>query len=188
NLQEFWRHWHMTLTRFLRDYIYIPIGGNRHGEAWTACAIVITFLLGGLWHGANWTFVIWGLMNGLGLVLLRAWGAVGVRLPGFLAWLVTFLFVNIAWVFFRAPDLTTAGWYLAALRGSGGFEGFHLVVAPMTLATLAAACVIAAWPRNSNRIAAEMSFGWKLQAATALLLAAGILSLSNPTDFLYFNF
>ncbi|HST02922.1 MAG TPA: MBOAT family protein [Usitatibacter sp.] len=188
NLQEFWRHWHMTLTRFLRDYVYIPIGGNRHGEAWTACAIVITFLLGGLWHGANWTFVIWGLMNGLGLVLLRAWGAVGVRLPGFLAWLVTFLFVNIAWVFFRAPDLTTAGWYLAALRGSGGFEGFHLVAAPMTLATLAAACVIAAWPRNSNRIAAEMSFGWKLQAATALLLAAGILSLSNPTDFLYFNF
>jgi len=188
NLQEFWRHWHMTLTRFLREYVYIPLGGNRHGETWTACAVVITFLLGGLWHGANWTFVIWGLMNGLGLVLLRAWGAVGVRLPAFLSWAATFLFVNIAWVFFRAPDLATAGWYLGALRGSGGFEGFHLVVAPVTIATLAAACVIAAWPRNSDRIASEMSFGWPLQAATALLLAAGILSLSNPTDFLYFNF
>ena len=188
NLQEFWRHWHMTLTRFLRDYVYIPLGGNRRGAAWTACAIVITFLLGGLWHGANWTFVAWGLMNGVGLVLLRAWGATGVRLPAIVAWLVTFFFVNIAWVFFRAPDLATAAGYLAALRGSGGFGGFHLVVAPMTVATLAAACVIAAWPRNSNRIAAEMSFGWPLQAATALLLAAGILSLSNPTDFLYFNF
>jgi alginate O-acetyltransferase complex protein AlgI len=188
NLQEFWRHWHMTLTRFLRDYVYIPLGGNRRGEAWTSCAIVITFLLGGLWHGANWTFVVWGLMNGVGLVMLRAWGGMGIRLPALVAWLVTFLFVNVAWVFFRAPDMASAVSYLGALRGNGGFQGFHLVVAPVTLATLAAACAIAAWPRNSNRIVAEMTFRWPLQVATALLLAAGILSLSNPTEFLYFNF
>src|SRR5262249_4674473 len=64
NLQEFWRHWHMTLTRFLRDYVYIPLGGNQRGEAWTAMAIMVTFLLGGLWHGANWTFIAWGFANG----------------------------------------------------------------------------------------------------------------------------
>ena len=188
NLREFWRHWHMTLTRFLRDYVYIPLGGSRRGEAWTACATVVTFLLGGLWHGASWTFVAWGLLNGLGLVLLRLWGSTGIRLPGLLAWLVTFVFVNVAWVFFRAPDLASAASFLGALSGGGGVQGFHLAVAPMTATTLAAACAIAAWPRNSNRIAAEMTFGWPLQAATALLLAAGILSLSNPTDFLYFNF
>ncbi|HXF80347.1 MAG TPA: MBOAT family protein [Usitatibacter sp.] len=188
NLQEFWRHWHMTLTRFLRDYVYIPLGGNRRGEPWTSCAIVATFLLGGLWHGANWTFVAWGLANGVGLVVLRLWGRTGIRLPALAAWLVTFLFVNVAWVFFRAPDMASAVSFLGALRGGGGFAGFRLVVAPVTIATLAAACAIAAWPRNSNRIVAEMTFRWPLQVATALLLAAGILSLSNPTEFLYFNF
>ena len=188
NLQEFWRHWHMTLTRFLRDYVYIPLGGNRHGEAWTACAIVLTFLLGGLWHGANWTFVAWGLMNGVGLVILRVWGKAGVRLPAFVGWAITFFFVNIAWVFFRAPDFATAGSFLGSLFGARGFEGLHMVAAPMTLFTLAVACVIAALPRNSNRICAEMSFGWPMQTVTALLLAAGILSLGNPTEFLYFNF
>jgi alginate O-acetyltransferase complex protein AlgI len=188
NLREFWRHWHMTLTRFLRDYVYVPLGGNRRGEAWTAFATLATFLLGGLWHGANWTFVAWGAMNGIGLVALRLWEREGPRLPAIVAWAITFFFVNVAWVFFRAPDLATAASFLGSLFGAQGFEGLHMVAAPVTLFTLAAACVIAALPRNSNRIPAEMSFGWPMQAATALLLAAGILSLANPTEFLYFNF
>jgi alginate O-acetyltransferase complex protein AlgI len=188
NLREFWRHWHMTLTRFLRDYVYIPLGGNRRGEAWTAFATLATFLLGGLWHGANWTFVAWGALNGIGLVALRLWEREGVRLPAVVAWAITFFFVNVAWVFFRAPDLPTTASFLGSLFGARGFEGLHMVAAPVTLFTLAAACVIAALPRNSNRIPAEMSFGWPMQAATALLLAAGILSLANPTEFLYFNF
>lgn len=188
NLQEFWRHWHMTLTRFLRDYVYIPLGGNRRGDAWTACAILITFLLGGLWHGANWTFVAWGLLHGAGLVLLRWWSLAGVRLPAIVAWAVTFLFVNVAWVFFRAPDLATAASFVASLFGAQGFGGMSLPAPASSIATLTIACVVAAMPRNSDRIVAEMTFGWRLQAATALLLAAGILSLANPTEFLYFNF
>ena len=188
NLREFWRHWHMTLTRFLRDYVYIPLGGNRRGEAWTAYAIVVTFLLGGLWHGANWTFVAWGLANGLGLVLLRIWERAGVTLPAIVAWAITFLFVNLAWVLFRAPDLATAAAFFASLSGSTGFAGIHLAIVPLTIPTLVIACVLAAMPRNSNRIADEATLGWPLQAATALLLAAGILSVGNPTEFLYFNF
>ncbi|HUL94372.1 MAG TPA: MBOAT family O-acyltransferase [Usitatibacter sp.] len=188
NLQEFWRHWHMTLTRFLRDYVYIPLGGNRRGEAWTACAIVITFLLGGLWHGANWTFVAWGLMNGVGLALLRSWPRAGIRLPAFVAWAITFAFVNLAWVLFRAPDLSTAGWFFKSLTGGRGFQGPRLDWPYYTLAVLGIACVLAALPRNSNRIAAETKLAWPWQVATALLLAGGILSLGNPTEFLYFNF
>jgi alginate O-acetyltransferase complex protein AlgI len=188
NLQEFWRHWHMTLTRFLRDYVYIPLGGSRRGEAYTAFAIVATFLLGGLWHGANWTFVLWGLLNGVGLVLVRLWSRAGLRLPAIVAWAITFFFVNMAWVLFRAPDLATATSFYTALFGGRGFTPIRGSPPVYTIATLAIACVVAMLPRNSARIVNEMSFGWPVQAATALLLAAGILSLANPTEFLYFNF
>jgi alginate O-acetyltransferase complex protein AlgI len=188
NLQEFWRHWHMTLTRFLRDYVYIPLGGNRRGEAYTAFAILATFILGGLWHGANWTFVLWGLLNGVGLVAVRLWSRTGVRLPALVAWAITFLFVNMAWVLFRAPDLAIASSFYATLFGEHGLGAIRGSPPVYTVATLAIACVIAMLPRNSARLVSEMSFGWPVQAATALLLAAGILSLANPTEFLYFNF
>lgn len=104
NIQEFWRRWHITLSHFLRDYVYIPLGGNRHGEWRTHANLVITFALGGLWHGASWMFVIWGLLHGLALVVHRLWQASGWRMPRWLAWTITFLFVNGAWVFFRAKD------------------------------------------------------------------------------------
>ena len=188
NLQEFWRHWHMTLTRFLRDYVYIPLGGNRRGEAYTAFVIVATFVLGGLWHGANWTFVLWGLLNGVGLVVVRLWSRTGLRMPSFAAWAITFLFVNVAWVLFRAPDLATAQSFYLSLFGGRGFQHLRGMPSAYTLATLGVACVLALLPRNSMRIAGEMTFGWPMQAATAILLAAGILSVGNPTEFLYFNF
>ncbi len=188
NLQEFWRHWHMTLTRFLRDYVYIPLGGNRRGEAYTAFAIVVTFVLGGLWHGANWTFVLWGLLNGVGLVALRLWSRTGVRLPELAAWAITFVFVNAAWVLFRAPDVATAHSFYLSLFGARGLDPMRGTPPAYSVATLAAACVMAMLPRNSTRIVNEMTFGWPMQAATALILAAGILSVGNPTEFLYFNF
>jgi D-alanyl-lipoteichoic acid acyltransferase DltB (MBOAT superfamily) len=189
NLREFWRHWHITLMRFLRDYVYIPIGGSRKGEAFTAFALVFTFALGGLWHGAAWTFVLWGVVNGIGLVIVRWWGRAGIALPAIVAWAITFLFTNFAWVLFRAPDIATARSVFAALAGRHGYGGVTLF-APThyTYAVLAVACVLAVLPRNSNRISAELTFAWPWQAATALLLAAGILSVGNPTEFLYFNF
>ncbi|HRG50451.1 MAG TPA: MBOAT family protein [Pseudomonadales bacterium] len=105
DIQDFWRRWHMTLSRWLRDYLYIPLGGNRKGSFFTGINLLITFLLGGLWHGASWNFVIWGGLHGVAVTVHREWQKYGLRMPKLLAWAVTFLFVNIAWVFFRAKTL-----------------------------------------------------------------------------------
>ena len=104
SIQDFWRRWHMTLSRFLKDYIYIPLGGNREGELRTYTNLFTTFLLGGIWHGAGWTFVFWGALHGLALVIHKAWQKIGITLPAILAWFITFNFINIAWVFFRAKE------------------------------------------------------------------------------------
>ena len=121
NIADFWRRWHMTLSRFLRDYLYIPLGGSRRGEAMRYRNLMLTMLLGGLWHGAGWTFVIWGGLHGLYLVLQQAWqrvfgAATGKWWPGIL----TFLAVMLAWIFFRAPDVATAWDITGALVGANG--------------------------------------------------------------------
>ena len=135
NIAEFWRRWHMTLSRFLRDYLYIPLGGNRRGLARQQVNLMITMLLGGLWHGAGWTFVIWGGLHGLYLTVYHAWRRAidrpnrpPVRRPTALleaplAWLATFLCVVVAWVFFRANDLPAA---TSMLRGMAGQHGAQL--------------------------------------------------------------
>ena len=123
DIQDFWRRWHITLTRFLRDYIYIPLGGNRVSEAHVYCNLMATFLIGGLWHGAGWTFVFWGFLHGAALMIHRAWKKIGLRMPNIIAWLVTFNFVNIAWVFFRARTWSDA---IRVLRGMAGLTGVAL--------------------------------------------------------------
>ena len=131
NIAEFWRKWHMTLSRFLRDYLYIPMGGNRHGPLRRHANLMTTMLLGGLWHGAGWNFVVWGLLHGVYLTIHQAWLAVAkiVRFPvdsrgwKVVATLLTFVAVCVAWVFFRAPDMTTA---TTVLRGMAGGFGIAL--------------------------------------------------------------
>lgn len=127
NIAEFWRKWHMTLSRFLRDYLYIPLGGNRHGPARRYANLMATMVLGGLWHGAGWNFVVWGFLHGLYLTVQQLWAAAAtaLNLPvrsvawKFVATVITFAAVCVAWVFFRAPDMATA---LTILKGmSGGF-------------------------------------------------------------------
>jgi alginate O-acetyltransferase complex protein AlgI len=117
NIAEFWRCWHMTLSRFLRDYLYIPLGGNRGGTVRSDCNVMITMLLGGLWHGAGWTFVCWGALHGLYIVIFRTWSAFKLwigfnRSPSLVGcWIgraLTFGSVVIAWVFFRASSIDTA--------------------------------------------------------------------------------
>ena len=108
SIQDFWRRWHITLSRFLKDYIYIPLGGNRKGEFRTYTNLIATFLLGGIWHGAGWTFIFWGFLHGVALVIHRAWNQLGFKLWTYLAWFVTFNFINIAWVFFRAKEWSDA--------------------------------------------------------------------------------
>jgi alginate O-acetyltransferase complex protein AlgI len=112
--RDFWRRWHMTLSRFLRDDLYIPLGGNRKGTLMTYRNLMITMLLGGLWHGAAWTFVLWGAFNGLGLVAEHAWGG-RLKLPGWFRWLVTFNLIVFGWVLFRAQSLADVGTLLSRL-------------------------------------------------------------------------
>jgi len=133
NIIEFWRRWHITLSRFLRDYLYISLGGNRKGKIRRYINLMITMILGGLWHGAGWTFVIWGTLHGVYLVINHAWHAIR-RLLGQdihsstwwgrgLSQLITFIAVMIAWVFFRAETFNGA---TALLQGMTGINGFIL--------------------------------------------------------------
>jgi hypothetical protein len=110
---DFWRRWNMTLSRFLRDYLYIPLGGNRRGVLRRGINLMITMLLGGLWHGAGWTFVIWGGLHGVYLIVNHTWRATGINLPKAVCVALTFGATVVAWVFFRASDFSSA---LAILR------------------------------------------------------------------------
>ena len=118
---RFWRRWHITLSRILRDYLYIPLGGNRAGAARQAANVVVTMLLGGLWHGANWTFVAWGGLHGIALAVNGAWQRRGWPMPAPLGWALTLLFVMAAWVLFRSPSFAIAADMLGSMAGLHGW-------------------------------------------------------------------
>jgi alginate O-acetyltransferase complex protein AlgI len=133
NIIDFWRRWHMTLSRFLRDYLYVPLGGNRKGPARRYVNLMLTMALGGLWHGAGWTFVAWGTLHGVYLAVNHGWRTLRVWLGQDLdkstaigracSCLLTFVAVVVGWVFFRAADFSTA---IAMLKAMAGFNGFVL--------------------------------------------------------------
>lgn len=133
NIIDFWRRWHMTLSQFLRDYLYIPLGGNRNGKFMRHINLIVTMLLGGLWHGADWTFVIWGGLHGLYLIFNHAWRSfiagheptqgISARIYYLSATLLTFLCVVIAWIFFRAESFSSA---ILVLKGCFGYGGISL--------------------------------------------------------------
>ena len=131
NIAQFWRRWHMTLSRFLRDYLYIPLGGNRCGPLRRHVNLMLTMVLGGLWHGAGWNFIVWGALHGAYLGIHKGWGSAarrlhlpsGTRAGKLAATLLTFAAVCVAWVFFRAPDMPVA---LTILKGMAGGFGLAL--------------------------------------------------------------
>ena len=114
NIQEFWRKWHITLGRFMTNYLYIPLGGNRKGEFKTLRNLFIVFLASGIWHGAGWNFIIWGMLHGICILIHRIWKNTGRKIPKLIGWFITINLVNIFWVFFRAKDLQSA---VKVLRG-----------------------------------------------------------------------
>ena len=155
DIADFWRRWHMTLSRFLRNYLYIPLGGNRRGRTRQVANLMITMLLGGLWHGAGWTFVLWGGLHGLYLVVQRLWtlavpaasGTWDLRIRQVLGWFVTMLAVVVAWVLFRAADLPTALAILKSMAGMqedapGAFNDLSHDGLPLILATGAIAVLL----------------------------------------------
>jgi alginate O-acetyltransferase complex protein AlgI len=213
NLIDFWRRWHISLSRFLRDYLYVPLGGNRRGKARTYINLLATFILGGLWHGASWMFIAWGALHGLGVAANRLWRDAGYSMPYWLGWLITFNFVNITWVFFRAKDLDTA---MKVLKGMidlsslptlthwGGLnnvvgrlhaEAVHPLIDPAYLPlVLVAAFGIALIPHNSTgtwmaagawrRLNLWRAFAYGMLGALALTT----LLASTYSEFIYFNF
>ena len=123
SIQDFWRRWYMTLSRWLRDYVYIPLGGSRKSNLRTLTNLLITFLLGGVWHGAGWTFIAWGALHGFALVVHRLWQLLGLQISALTGWLLTFFFVNTTWVFFRAETFESA---FNILKGMAGFNGVNI--------------------------------------------------------------
>ena len=199
-IQDFWRRWHITLSSWLRDYLYIPLGGNRKGRGRTYFNLVLTFLLGGLWHGAGWTFVFWGLLHGTGLAVERGRmdgrHSRGLPEPGrtpgarALQRLWVFAFVSLAWVFFRAESMTNAFevlWRLAAGLGSVG----TLVTLPVVgLSVLGIA--IQYVPRRAIE-GLEAGFGRVGWVGQGLVLALALFVIDvlgpvGPAEFLYFKF
>ncbi|MCB8880063.1 MBOAT family protein [Acidisoma cellulosilytica] len=134
SIRDFWRRWNMTLSRFLRDFLYVPLGGNRHGEARRYLNLMLTMLLGGLWHGAAWRFLLWGGLHGLYLIINHIWDRAAprwLRLPRPFAQGLTLLAVLFAWVPFRAPSMEAS---VSMLRGLIGLNGFALPTALIALA------------------------------------------------------
>jgi D-alanyl-lipoteichoic acid acyltransferase DltB (MBOAT superfamily) len=239
SIADFWRRWHMTLSRFLRDYLYISLGGNQKGPARRYVNLMTTMLLGGLWHGAGWTFVIWGGLHGLALMLHQAWRDLRVRLGHNLSsstWAgrtasitLTFVVVVVGWVFFRASSFDAA---MVVVRGMFGLSGISLpdmiaartgplapwlaahgvVLTPgggrdfaMTFVWVAALLPIVFLAPNTQQImqrfrpaldhidtATATRLAWhsspRWMLAMSVVLALGLLSLTRPSEFLYFQF
>jgi len=213
SIQDFWRRWHITLSRFLRDYIYIPLGGNRVVEFRVYSNLMITFIIGGLWHGAGWTFVLWGFLHGFALVIHRVWQRVGFGLYSIVAWFITFNFINITWIFFRADSISDA---IAIIKSMFGFSGvvipnmlhsifnfFGLVnieygsfvtilklingnlITPLWFIII---LPILFFTHNSNELLRRFKPTKMILLFTAILFSISLLKLSGYSEFLYFRF
>ena len=192
NIQDFWRRWHITLSRFLRDYVYIPLGGNKISSFRTYSNLLATFVIGGLWHGAGWTFIFWGFLHGMALVIHRAWSNLGFKMWTWLAWLITFSFVNITWVFFRAKEWDDAIRILSSM-----FSLDNVVIALslenisgdlFTILWIIAGFILVLFFKNTVEKAKELRINYKTLFFTLFCLLAALLSVNKVSEFLYFNF
>jgi len=195
SITEFWRRWHLSLSRWLRDYLYIPLGGNRHGAGRTYRNLAVVMLLGGLWHGAAWTFVIWGALHGLMLAAERAHGgeAATAGLPGVLRVGLTFVLVLISWVFFRAADLSMALGYLGSMAGAGAVrpEGTlvgGLIYQPYYLATFVAAALVTWAAPQTWDFCRRLTWPKALASLGLLWLALVSMETQGYNPFIYFIF
>jgi len=186
SLRDFWRRWHMTLSRFIRDYLYIPLGGSTSGAGRFVAATMIAMTVCGLWHGAGWTFLVWGMAHGAGLIVCHAWQKRGGKLPLPVAWALTMACVVAGWVLFRAPNFDTA------LNMFGGIAGFGVVGAVPDGAWLLVAASVVAMAGPTSAVLVERfllpwrsaAFGWAAAFVYLILLIGG----RDPVSFIYFQF
>ena len=187
---DFWRRWHMTLGGWVKNYLYIPLGGNRQGEFCKMRNLLVSMLLIGLWHGAGWTFVLWGGLHGIFLMVNHQWRRLGRNLPKALSWGLTFLCVVICWVFFRAESFA-AGWAVicSMFGGGSGLNVWTLPAGRLKVAVVLAGLtlMLAVMPNPQvllNRF--KPNSKWLLLILIMLMLA--MINLNQYSEFLYFQF
>ncbi len=212
SVSDFWQRWHISLSRFLRNYLYIPLGGNRKGQLQRYRNLLLTMLLGGLWHGANWTFVIWGGLHGLYLCIQHGWQYMlrntyrqPTPLTNALNRIITFLAVMVAWCFFRAPDVASAFKVLAGMAGIHGISPVNEIDS-FAYTMLLLSTIVAFYLPNTNELFlfSEKGQGSKLPSysilsvkwsptvlwglAVGCIFALCILSIERTSDFIYAQF
>ncbi len=197
SIADFWRRWHITLSSFLRDYLYIPLGGNRRGFTRTQLNVMITFLLGGLWHGAGWTFVVWGALHGFFVVTQNLWERITAKraLPTLrpLSWVLTFLSVVVAWVVFRSESLAASFAIWSSMIGFSTEPTASTFTVPVLAAMLGILGIIVLLPSPVRWVREETkAAGWRPHPLYAgvivLILLASATQFAKVAPFLYFNF
>jgi alginate O-acetyltransferase complex protein AlgI len=206
SLTDFWRRWHISLSTWLRDYLYVPLGGNRRGSGRTYVNLMLTMLLGGLWHGAAWTFVFWGFLHGLGLGVNRfverrsakasralsqggPWARARASLRDGLGVILTFHWVCFAWIFFRAPTFSTASSVLGRLVSG---TTFHPNLPPLVMVLLAVGFVAIATPSRAYHALRRTFCALPAPVQAVALFAVAVvlheLSSAEAVPFVYFQF
>jgi alginate O-acetyltransferase complex protein AlgI len=195
---DFWRRWHISLSTWLRDYLYIPLGGNRNGRWRTYRNLMLTMLLGGLWHGANWTFVVWGGLHGLYLSVER-YLRERFQFPGeprglaakLLLALITYLLVCLTWVFFRAQDFASAGKLLRDMAGLSAGAAPIIATVPLALTLVTMAAMLAVhWYMRNRELEDEVARrpAWLVGGVLGLMATSVILAQGEGSAFIYFQF
>lgn len=210
SIKDFWSRWHITLTRFFTKYIYIPLGGNRKGKTRTYINILIIFLISGLWHGANWTFIIWGILHGIASIIYHVFKKGFDKLNPVLNWFITFGFINISWIFFRADSVRKAllfinrifqfnfGAIADSIKNAFELPGFKFLLEKFSflsyfpflslqLVFVITILLVLGSKNVQEKIECFYPNIWKV-IMTVLLLVWCILSFSGISTFLYFNF
>ncbi len=206
SIQDFWRRWHITLSRFLKDYIYIPLGGNKKGNFRTYNNLLATFILGGIWHGAGWTFVFWGFLHAIALIINHIWKNFNFHMPRIVAWFITFNFINITWIFFRAKEWDDALRVLKAMLFGEFMLDYHwqeklhflgvgfgpwlqnIYADKDIFGWLLFAIILTFFFKNSSELSKNFKPNKKYLLFTTLILAYSILDMNKVSEFLYFNF
>lgn len=214
-IKEFWDRWHMTLTRFFTRYVYIPLGGNRKGKVRTYINIFIVFFLSGFWHGAGFTFIIWGIGHGIFSILTRMFKNTIYKIPGFVRWIITFCIINALWVFFRAPSINDAFLMFAAI-GKLNFGKVNITMLENGLWSYISTCLsklfayniyfdrraitiylvsiilaiigYSALGKNAYDLMKKFKPNYKNLLAVLIILGICVFSFSQISQFLYFDF
>jgi alginate O-acetyltransferase complex protein AlgI len=210
NIQDFWRRWHITLSRFLKIYLYIPLGGNRKGELTTYTNIMATFIIGGLWHGASWTFIFWGALHGFALVIFNLWCKLNFKIWTWVSWFITFNFINVSWIFFRAEEWEQA---IDILKGmfdlnnvilhSMFYEKLHFLsqygvefggmfihtsADKWSISIILATFIFILSFKNSSEKLNTFDTSYFSLITASLCFVVSILMINKISEFIYFNF